>query len=108
MKWIKNIIKKKDKDKAKTKDISSECKYKFDGKAIVQIKGGITVNFNVSVKKFMYVKKIMFWILLPLFVKMKNLATIMDDSDIIFDEVIKTYDEEIKTILTNFNKKYNL
>ena len=39
---------------------------------------------------------------------MKNLATIMDDSDIIFDEVIKTYDEEIKTILTNFNKKYIL
>ena len=29
----------------------------------------------------------------------------MDDSAIIFDEVIKTYDEEIKTILTNFNKK---
>ena len=29
----------------------------------------------------------------------------MDDSTIIFDEVIKTYDEEIKTILTNFNKK---
>ena len=29
----------------------------------------------------------------------------MDDSAIIFDEVIKTYDEEIKTILRNFNKK---
>ena len=29
----------------------------------------------------------------------------MDDSAIIFDEVIKIYDEEIKTILTNFNKK---
>ena len=29
----------------------------------------------------------------------------MDDSANIFDEVIKTYDEEIKTILTNFNKK---
>ena len=29
----------------------------------------------------------------------------MDDSTIICDEVIKSYDEEIKTIPTNFNKK---
>ena len=29
----------------------------------------------------------------------------MDDSTIICDEVIKSYDEEIKTIRTNFNEK---
>ena len=29
----------------------------------------------------------------------------MDDSAIIYDEVIKSYDEEIKTIPTNFNQK---
>ena len=29
----------------------------------------------------------------------------MDDSAIIFDEVIKLYDEEIKIIPTNFDKK---
>ena len=29
----------------------------------------------------------------------------MDDSKIIYDEVIESYDEEIKTIPTNFNKK---
>ena len=29
----------------------------------------------------------------------------MDDSTIICDEVIKSYDEEIKTIPTNFNVK---
>ena len=29
----------------------------------------------------------------------------MDDSTIICDEVIKSYDEEIKSISTNFNKK---
>ena len=29
----------------------------------------------------------------------------MDDSAIICDEVIKSYDEEIKTIPTNFNEK---
>ena len=35
----------------------------------------------------------------------KYLASIMDDSAIICDEVIKSYDEEIKTIPTNFNEK---
>ena len=35
----------------------------------------------------------------------KYLASIMDDSMIICDEVIKSYDEEIKTIPTYFNKK---
>ena len=29
----------------------------------------------------------------------------MDDSMIICDEVIKSYEEEIKTILTSFNEK---
>ena len=35
----------------------------------------------------------------------KYLASIMDDSAIICDEVIKSYDEEIKTIPTIFIKK---
>ena len=35
----------------------------------------------------------------------KYLASIKDDSAIICDEVIKSYDEEIKTIPTIFNKK---
>ena len=30
---------------------------------------------------------------------------IMYDTTIIYDEVIKSYDEEIETIPTNFNKK---
>ena len=29
----------------------------------------------------------------------------MDDSVIMFDEVIESYDQEIKTIPTNFNEK---
>ena len=33
----------------------------------------------------------------------KYLATIMDDTIIICDEVIKSYDEQIKNIPTNFN-----
>ena len=35
----------------------------------------------------------------------KYLASIMDDSTIICDEVIKLCDEEIKTTPTNFNEK---
>ena len=36
----------------------------------------------------------------------KGLASITDDSAIVCDEVIKSYDEEIKTIPTNFNEKH--
>ena len=35
----------------------------------------------------------------------KYLASIMDDSTIICDEVIESYDEERKAIPTNFNEK---
>ena len=42
-------------------------------KNVIQINGGITINVDVSVKKFMYVKKIMFGILLPVIVKMENI-----------------------------------
>ena len=35
----------------------------------------------------------------------KYLASIMDDSTIICDEVIKSYEEEIETISTSFNEK---
>ena len=42
-------------------------------KNVIQINGGITINVDVSVKKFMDVKKIMFGILLPVIVKMENI-----------------------------------
>ena len=35
----------------------------------------------------------------------KYLASIMGDSAITFDEIMKSFDEEAKTILTNFNEK---
>ena len=35
----------------------------------------------------------------------KYLVSIIDDSMIICDEVIKSYQEEIKTVPTNFNEK---
>ena len=35
----------------------------------------------------------------------KYLASIMDDSAIMSDEIIESYDEEIKAVPTNFNEK---
>ena len=40
------MITRKSKSKILTKDISSECKCKFDGKNVVQINGGITINVD--------------------------------------------------------------
>ena len=40
---------------------------------VSQINGGITINVDVSVKKFMLVKKIMFGILLHVIVKMESI-----------------------------------
>ena len=39
----------------------------------IQINGGITINFDVNVKTLMYIKKIMFGILVNVFVKMENI-----------------------------------
>ena len=39
---------------------------------VIQINGGITINFDVNVKKLMNVKKIMFGILVTVFAKMEN------------------------------------
>ena len=60
------------------------------------------INVNVSLKHIIYVKKIMFGILVRVLVKMEN---IMDDSTIICDQVIDPFNEEVKTIPTNFNEK---
>ena len=61
------------KSKTLTKHISWECKCRFDGKNVIQINGGITINVDVNVKIFMYLKKIMFGILLHVIVKMENI-----------------------------------
>ena len=57
-----------------TKHILCKCKCIFDEKKnVIQINAGITINVNVSVKKFMYVTKIMFGILLHVIVEMENI-----------------------------------
>ena len=40
---------------------------------VIQINGGIRINVNASVKNVIYVKKIMFGILLRVIVKMENI-----------------------------------
>ena len=49
-----------------------DTKVDFMEKNIIQINGGITINVDVTVKKFMYVKKI-FGILPHGIVKMENI-----------------------------------
>ena len=40
---------------------------------VIQINGGITIEVDVNVKNVIYVKKVMFEILLHVFVKMENI-----------------------------------
>ena len=51
--------------------MSCECKCKLDGANLIQINGGITINVDVSVRNIIYVKKIMFGILLHVIVKIE-------------------------------------
>ena len=72
---------------------------------VSRINGGITINVGASVKRITYMKN-MFGILLHVIEKMKNiLASITDDSAIICDEVIESFDKEIKIIPTHFSEK---
>ena len=43
------------------------------GKNVIQINGGIAINVDVNVKNIIYVKIIMFGILLHVIVKMENI-----------------------------------
>ena len=49
---------------------------------VIQINGGIMINVNASVGNVIYVKKIMFGILLHVIENRKYLANVMDDSTI--------------------------
>ena len=85
-------------------------------KNVIQINCGIMINVNVSIRNIMYLKKN------PPTCSCKNrksLASIMDDSAIICDEVIdadadtqaklqdeaKSNGEETKIVRANFNEK---
>ena len=62
-----------DESKRLTKHVSFKCKCRFDGKNAIQIKSGIAINIDVSVKNVMYVKKIILGILLLVIAKMENI-----------------------------------
>ena len=69
-----NIISEKNESQILTKHLSCKCKCRFDGKKnIIQINGGITINVDASVKNVMYVKKIIFGILLHVISKMEKI-----------------------------------
>ena len=74
---------------------------------VTQINSGITINVDVSVKNIIYVKKIIFGIVLHVVANCS--CSIMYDSAITCDEIIdvegKSNNEETKTITTNFNEK---
>ena len=97
-----------------TKQKSYECKCRFDGKKFSSDKCWNKDKCWCECKKHQYVKKIIFGN--PSTCSCENgkyLASIMDDSAIMCDEIIdaeaKLNDEETKTIPTNFNgKKYVL
>ena len=99
--------------KTLTENISCQSKCKFDG---AKWKPNKLWNNNVHVcgivkcqcecKKYHICEKRLCWNLVICNCENgKYLASIMDDSVIKCDEVIKLYDEEIKTIPTNFNEK---
>ena len=60
-----------------SKTLACECKCRFDGKNVIQINDGIIINVDVSVKKLMYVKNIMFGIPLHVIVKMENIYQVL-------------------------------
>ena len=73
---------------------------------VSHINGGITINVDMSVKKHHICEK--YYACNPATCNSENgkyLASIMDDSVIMCDAVIGSYDEEIKTIPTNLMKE---
>ena len=88
------------------KHISWERKWKFNGRNVIQINGGITINVDVGVKNVMYVKRNYICDTFACIWKNgKYLASIMADSSITWVEVLESYYKETKNIPTSFNEK---
>ena len=69
----------------------------------IQMKSGITINVDASVKiqkNIMRVNKIIFGILLQAVVKMANIQKSIIDNSVITEAVAKSHDEETKTAQT--------
>ena len=92
--------------KTLTKHLSCECKYKFDETKCNSNQWWNDDKCQCQCQKCHICEKD--YVQNPSTCSCENgdyLASIMDDSTIICDEVIESYDEKIKTIPTNFNEK---
>ena len=70
------------------------------GKNVIQVNGGITINVDVSVNNIIYVKKIIFEILLHVAVKIENIQQVLwMIQQYIEDAEAKSYHK------TSFNEK---
>ena len=71
-----NVIKRTNESRTFTKHISCDCKWNCDGRKFNQIKTGITINVNVSLKthsKILDATKILFGMLIHVHVKLINI-----------------------------------
>ena len=105
-----NMITGINESKTLTKHISCECKCKFDGRSCNSDQWWNNDKCQHECRKRHVWEKDYVWN--PATCNCENgkyLASIMDDSVITCNEIIESYYEETKTILTNFNeKKYTL
>ena len=70
-----NMITRINESKTLTKHISCESKsISLMEEIVIQINGGIIINVDVNIKNILYVKNIMFGILLHVIVKMENIS----------------------------------
>ena len=63
----------KNESKSLTKDLSCECKCKFNGTKWNSNQWWNNINVNVNVKNIIYVKMIMFGTMLQVIVKIENM-----------------------------------
>ena len=92
--------------KALTRHLSCKCKWRSDGRKFNSNQWWNTDKRWCECKKRHVCKKD--YVLNPAICKCENgkyLASIMDDSAIACDEIIESYNEKTKTVLTNFNEK---
>ena len=101
-----NIIPGMNKSKTLTKYISCEWKCKFDQRKCNSNQWWDNDKCRCECKKHNICKKDNVWN--PATCSCENgkyLTNIMDDSVITYEKIIEWYDDETKTIPTNFNKK---
>ena len=101
-----NMITGINESKTLTKYVSCECKCKFNGRKCNSDQWWNNNKYQCDRKKCHACEKDYVWN--PATCSCENekyLASIVDDSVIMCDEVIESYDEETKTIPTNFNGK---